>query len=215
LEAKKTQTKKTYRRKSSVSADTKENTNNFKNEIVGIIIFAIGLLVMFSLYYKESIGTSGEFIHKVLGGFFGAPALVLPVLLISFSLMLIFDVKKEILRHRLFHTGILFVLSCALIQTAFYKASDYETSTLVKSVGDFWANGILFEGGGIIGGILSTPLLKLFKIPGTIIIITTTALIDIMLLTELSVKDFLKTRISMWLQKLKRKKQTKQRKSSI
>jgi len=48
-------------------------------------------------------------------------------------------------------------------------------------------DGAAMHGGGVLGGIISIPFLLLFKNLGTVIILTTIALIDIIIITDISI----------------------------
>jgi len=60
LKAKKTQKKKLTKKKSGIK--------KYNNEIVGIILLALGLLTVFGLFAEDSIGIFGTFIKTWMAG---------------------------------------------------------------------------------------------------------------------------------------------------
>jgi len=63
LKAKKTQKKKLTKKKSGIK--------KYNNEIVGIILLALGLLTVFGLFAEDSIGIFGTFIKTLILGLMG------------------------------------------------------------------------------------------------------------------------------------------------
>ncbi|NLU27537.1 MAG: hypothetical protein GXX00_10465, partial [Hungateiclostridium thermocellum] len=63
MKAKKTQKKKLTKKKSGIK--------KYNNEIVGIILLALGLLTVFGLFAEDSIGIFGTFIKTLILGLMG------------------------------------------------------------------------------------------------------------------------------------------------
>jgi DNA segregation ATPase FtsK/SpoIIIE and related proteins len=168
------------------------------HEINGILLLALGLLMLISFYFKNSIGLFGIFIKDCTLGIFGFPAFLIPPSLIAFSLFLI--IKKSDLRIRfsLFYSLLLFTLISALIHTMLYKPENYSNLSPLKCIAKFYLDGASMVGGGVIGGIVSVPFLLVFQKLGTIIILTALLLIDIILLTNSSLSAFIRNLNSLF-----------------
>jgi DNA segregation ATPase FtsK/SpoIIIE, S-DNA-T family len=184
VKVKKTQKKK-YKRKES-------GFSHYNQEIIGILVFAFGVLVALSIYYKGSVGIFGKFIRELLLGFIGIPAFILPPLILLYSVFIIFKKQDRELKLRALYTFALIILVSSLIQTGFYKPEDYENLTPMHSIYMFYGRGIDFTGGGILGGLISAPFLMVFQTLGTIIILTTLAIIVVILLTNISIANFIR-----------------------
>jgi len=187
LKANNTQKKKYKKKKKKNVALT-----DYNNEILGILILAYGILTGLSLYYTQSVGMFGQFLKEILLGLFGIPAFVLPLAIVIYSIILIFKKNDSSTNIRYFYGLILLILISALIQTAFYNKKDYENLRPVDSLVKFYLDGNELKGGGILGGLVSTPFLMVFQTLGTIIIISALSIIDVILLTNMSIANFIR-----------------------
>lgn len=170
----------------------KKQQNNYVNEIQGILVLALGVLVMLSFYIKGSIGLFGTFIRESSLGLIGLPAFLVPPVIILYAAILIFAHDKLDLKGKPVYILFLFLLTAAMIQTGYYRPEDYNGLTPIKALGLFYNNGLALKGGGILGGLISLPFLLTFRVLGTIIIITALSLVDVILLTNSSISGFLK-----------------------
>lgn len=161
------------------------------NEISGILMLAMGLLMLLSFYFMNSIGLFGIFIRDVSLGLIGFPALLIPPALIVFSLCLIVKRKEINIKPIIVHSILLFILVSALIQSMLYKPEDFYNLTLLQCMGKLYIDGTSLDGGGILGGITSIPFLLVFQKIGTVIILTALLLVDILLLTNSTLANFI------------------------
>lgn len=184
MKAKKTQ-KKNYKLK-------KKNNNIHTKEIEGILILALGVLMLLSFYVKDSIGLFGIFIRDASLGLIGAPAFLIPPVIILYSAFLIFANDKLNLKNKPLYILFLFLLVSALFQTGHYRSEEFSGLKPIAALGKLYNDGASLSGGGVLGGILSLPLLVTFRSLGTIIILTALSLVDIILLTNSSISGFIK-----------------------
>lgn len=184
VKAKKTQKKKN-------KAEVKRESAHY-HEINGILLLALGILMLISFYFKNTIGIFGIFIKDSTLGLLGFPAFLIPPSLIAFSLYLIIKKSDLKINVSLFYSFILFALISALIHTMLYKPEDYSNLNPLKCIAKFYEDGAALVGGGVIGGIASIPFLLVFQKLGTMIILSALLLIDIILLTNSSVAGFIR-----------------------
>ncbi len=189
MKAKKKLKKKNVPEKKSVPV--KSTGHKHHHEINGILMLALGILMLLSFYFVNSIGLFGSFIRDVSLGLFGFPAFLIPPALIVFSLYLIIKQNDIILSAKILYSAVLFVLVSALIQTMLYKPEDYYNLTPLKNLEKFYLDGAGLTGGGVFGGLISIPIMLVFQKLGTIIILTALSLIDIILLTNSSIANFI------------------------
>ncbi len=185
LQVKKVKKKKKYKRVES-------GFSKYKNEILGLILFAFGILAFFSFIFTKSMGVFGKGITNVMLGFLGIAAYVVPIVLIVYGVAMIFKMDSHNFRRRLIYFGILLVLLSAFIQVSVFDYDEYSGRGLFYSISKFYGDGKVLSGGGILGGLLSLPFLMTFQVLGTVIILTTISIIDIILLTNVSMAAFLK-----------------------
>ena len=167
--------------------ETQSGIFKYNNEIIGILILSFGILILLGIYFNGSIGVFGNIVKSVVLGFTGPVGMAIPPILIVYGILVIFKRNTVNVNSKLIYISILMLLISALIQTGYYRELDYINMSTMNYLMKFYNDGNLLRGGGIIGGIVSIPFLMLFKNLGTIIIISTIAIIDIILLTNISV----------------------------
>lgn len=185
MQARKVKKKKKYKRVES-------GFSKYRNEILGLILFAFGILSFFSFIFTKSMGIFGKTITNIMLGFLGFSAYIVPIVLIVYGNSMIFKKDSHTFKLRVIYLGILLVLISAFIQTAVFKYDEYTGRNVFYSISKFYIDGAGLHGGGVLGGLLSLPFLMTFQILGTIIILTTISVIDIILLTNVSMAAFLK-----------------------
>ena len=177
----------------------KYRTNNKKqnkkysgqnHEIIGILILALGIMILLSFYVKGSMGLFGTTVRHFFLGLLGLPAFIIPPLIIVYAFFII--VKKDIkqLNKRAVYTLILIILASSLIQTGFFEREDYVNMNVFQYISKFYEDGKLLHGGGVLGGIVSMPFILIFHQLGTIIILTALSLVNVILLTNISIANF-------------------------
>lgn len=165
-----------------------------KNEIKGILITALGILMLLSFYMDNSIGIFGRIIRDVLTGFFGLPSYLIPPALMLLGVLTVMKHEDPNINSRIKYTIILFILLSAIFHVGNYRPEDYSNMRLARSIAEFYKSGnsVPVEGGGVVGGLVSMPFLLVFQVLGTIVILTALSLIDIILLTNVSLANFVK-----------------------
>lgn len=183
-----------------------KRSSNASNEIISVAVFAAGILMLLSFFFEKSIGLFGEFIRETILGIIGLPGFLIPPVIIAYSIIkLIKKNDNNIINKKLLYSVILLVLMSALLQTGLYRSGDYVNLTFTKALDRFYRDGTQLAGGGILGGMLSYPLLLIFQTVGTIIILATLSIIDIILLTNASIAGFFKN-IALIVKERRKKK---------
>jgi S-DNA-T family DNA segregation ATPase FtsK/SpoIIIE len=196
MQAKKVKKKKKYRRVES-------GFSIYRNEIFGLILFAAGVLSLCSFIFSGSMGVFGKWITGVLLGFFGMTAFICPLIVTVYGAAMIFKKNTHTFRLRVMYFAILMVLMSAFLQVAAFNYDEYAGRTFWSSLLVFYSQGTKFNGGGVLGGLITLPFLMTFQVLGTIIILTTISIIDIILLTNVSMAAFLKNASAFFSRKFK------------
>lgn len=186
----------------------KNNTGigDYNNEIVGILLFAFGILLLFSFYVKDSIGLFGNFVREFLLGMLGIPAFLIPPIIVIYSVLIFFKKNKGEMQVRTLYAFTLLIFVSALIQTGYYDKNRFENLSPVDSIVQFYMDGQDLAGGGVLGGIISMPFLLVFQNLGTIIILTALSVVNIILLTNISLSNFIRNIRSMFSEKVENKR---------
>jgi S-DNA-T family DNA segregation ATPase FtsK/SpoIIIE len=172
-------------------------SNQLKSEVRGLVIFAIGILMALSVYFDNMVGPLGEIFGRFVGGIFGLLGYVLPIIAMVHGLIKIFKPRLLYQDKRFSLILILLILLSAMLQAGLYDSIKYENMALSRYISTFYKEGVSAIGkgseflpsGGVIGGIIGVPLLFVFKKWGTMIILTTLAIIVAMFITRLSLAD--------------------------
>nr|WP_041706486.1 DNA translocase FtsK [Ruminiclostridium cellulolyticum] len=202
MQVKKVKKKKKYKRVES-------GFSKYKNEILGLILFAFGILAFFSFIFTKSMGVFGKGITNVMLGFLGVAAYAVPVAFIVYGVAMIFKMDSRNFKCRFIYFGILLILLSAFFQVSVFDYEEYAGRNLFYSISKFYSDGKVLSGGGILGGLLSLPFLMTFQVLGTVIILTTISIIDIILLTNVSMAAFLKNVSLYFSNKMKSAKENR------
>ena len=196
MQAKKVHKKKKYKRVES-------GFSKYRHEIMGLILFAFGILALFSFIFTKSMGVFGGAVTNVLLGFLGLTAYICPFILIVYGIAMIFKKNSHIFNLRVIYLCILIILISAFLQVAIFNYDEYAGRNIFSSLSNFYSEGTKINGGGVLGGLLSLPFLMTFQVLGTIIILTTISIIDIILLTNVSMAAFLRNVSAFFSLKIK------------
>lgn len=170
----------------------KDKGISFNHEILGILVLSFGILITLSFYIQGSIGIFGNFIRDFLLGLIGLPAFLIPPAIVIYAFIIILRKEDNYFRLRVLYTAIFTVLISALLHAGYYNPKTYHNMDFLDSLVKFYQEGVLLQGGGVLGGLISTPLIRMFQLLGTIIILSTLAVVDIILLTNISISNFIR-----------------------
>ena len=173
---------------------------NIDTEVV--IMFVIGLLSAVLICFKS--GAVGQALSEFLGGIFGIAKYIIPVGCFAIAINLIYD-DKDYLVSKLIQYGIIICCICTLF--SIYQIAVPQTINvnlgLSNVVVKAYYMGSMDKGGGVIGAALAFPLIKLFGIPGTVIIALGLAAIFIVFMFGFKPTEL----IAKWLENMKARRE--------
>jgi len=195
---KKVQKKNVKTRKKTKTANS---SNQLRTEVSGLIIFAFGVLLALSIYFNNITGPLGDMLGKFVGGLFGLSAYAIPPMVLIHGIIKVFKPKLLNQDRRFSLIIILLIVVSSMLQAGLYDVERYENMTLLRYISTFYREGVraigkaddFISSGGVLGGIVGVPLLFVFKKWGTMIVLTTAAIILAMLITRLSLADAAKS----------------------
>ena len=156
---------------------------NMQGEIAALLIIALGLLMGVS-FFSNAAGMFGERFRQFCMGLLGYFVFAVPFLVVAYGIH--YTVKKGQFDYS-YKYGLvlgLLVLISALVHIFYYNPDN--DMTIGQSFQAFFDLGKAGKGGGLIGGVISEPIINMFGIWGAGIILVTCALILIMLITHVS-----------------------------
>jgi S-DNA-T family DNA segregation ATPase FtsK/SpoIIIE len=184
--AKKKKTKKTKKTKKNISKNDK-----IKSEIIGIIFIAVSIMLFLSQKYES--GVVGNYVKHILINLTGNAFDTLPYIMIALGGFYIFGLVNKDRKNKsiilififLSYLGLITLLPLNLVESF----NDFRE--IIETTGEN-TNPIYTYGGGILGGLLSFVLTKLFGYMGTIVILFTVILISIISITKKSILNMIK-----------------------
>ncbi|MDR3092190.1 MAG: DNA translocase FtsK [Clostridiales bacterium] len=157
-------------------------------EIIAIIVSAVSLFLILSVYSESAAGVLGKAIKMGLVGILGVGAYILPFAAITASIYIIFSEDKEAISRRfkaglgLFAVVITFAHVKSLNSAVKYRMNmEYVLSSFL---------GASSRNGGLLGALIGYPALKIFDYIGAYIILTAAGLVCAALITG---KSFVRT----------------------
>lgn len=181
-------TKKVTPKKKSTSTNTKKNNNDdlLIKEITGIFIVAFAVFLIVVTTKENQTGIIGKTINLFTHSIFGKGADVMPFFILSIGVMrllniIVFTDNKQVVSILGFF--VCFIMYSALSNIEILKESTGVTN-LIRSSSDA---GLLKQGGGVIGNIITYIFLKLVGRNGTYIIIGALVFSNFILLTNQSI----------------------------
>ena len=182
---------KSKTKKSTSTAKVKSAKKKRQDEIYGILLICLGLLLLISLLLAGDAtesGKAGRFLVNIATGLAGKGKLLLPFFCIVWGGS-VFMGKKQSWRGQRF-LGVFFIF--ASILSFFHLKEELMFLTY------YLTNGLQGAGGGVIGAIFSFFTRFIFGQTGSIIILTAILLIGIMLLLDISWVDIFAKLYNKW-----------------
>lgn len=165
----------------------KVSKNN--NDINGIILVTIGLLMTIGIFLTPSSGIVGNFIKSVLIAFLGLGAFVFPFLIIFIGICYIIK-RGQICFNKKFY-GILIVLINTLLLIQMLNMDKFYTNNDIISgfKAIYYSKTIVH--GGFLCYLIDIPLYKLFGNVGCYVIFVSIYIISFVLISNISLNDIL------------------------
>lgn len=169
--------------------------NKRRRNIWSVVLFAVGLMVIgFALFgdIDAQEPNMWDYIHGFFCGVFGAAVFLAGPVLIYLAVMISLDKGKSTVTSMLIKNILFILLLCGAIQIIFIgQIASPETEGFGNVIAEVYNNGKHLSGGGVLSLIIAYPLLLLGRVGATIVIILVIFVI-VMLITDISLMDFLR-----------------------
>lgn len=171
------------RTKGSKNKRKKSNGYQSKN-ITSIIVTFLGIFLGF-IIYASAEGVFSQYISNLFGGLFGMAKYIVPVAIVAIGIYGILN-GKEYIKGKMIQITFL-----TIIISSFFSWYNYTYSDQVsfgENLAKYYENGMSLADGGLIGGLLITPIWQAFgQIPSLIILIALTT-IFVVLVTGIKIE---------------------------
>jgi len=166
-------------------AKSSRNTkNDIQWEIKSLLFISFGVLGICSIY-TNAVGVVGKFISKILKGFSGKAAVLIPIMIIFLGIDCLCYKKKLNISLKIVGLIIIFTVIVFLFHLHSHSAL-YEMSFLdrLRKSADLGVKG---QGGGILGECGLSLLISVFGTTGSTIMMITSLIIGLILFTDKSI----------------------------
>ncbi len=167
--------KKTPTRKNDVAAlpGAEENSFSFKHQLLIVLIAVAAVFITICFIFPNNVGLLGLGIANGFFGLFGLSTFLVPFLILQIAVFWKRDVISGAVRYKyLISLGVL-LLSAVIIHTFLGLAlrEDYTFSDAFtwESLKKLFIDGMEYQGGGFLGGIVSLALICCVGYPGALI----------------------------------------------
>ena len=168
----------------------KRQSRKMNMDTAVVILIVAGILSGVLIYFKS--GYVGEYLSNLLGGIFGIVKYIVPIGIFAIALLLIRN-SREYVTSKLIQYGI--VLSCICAVLSIFEIAITKNLTMNDELRSIMERGYYLgeanRGGGVIGAIVSYPLIRLLGIPGTVIFTIGLALIFIVFMFGFKPTEFI------------------------
>lgn len=162
-----------------------QDKNKYNKDIIGIIIIAVGILSMISLF-SSNMGLIGSIIKGTTFSFMGFGSYFFPLAIIASGMIFILDRFNNKEGKTVLFTG--FILLSILIILDRINPFDYTLWDRINNSIDLSKTG---KGGGIIGSFFGFFFYRLFGSIGSYLVLGFIIIINILLITNIKIKDII------------------------
>jgi len=160
-----------------------KNPKNMQNEIIGVCIVAIGLLMGLSIYTSQG-GVMGKFFRTLLLGTIGISSYSIPLIILVLGLAVLQKNMKLIHKYKLLVTFLL--LDIATLAHIILYGETLRSNFSFPIIDWAYYQTAQWNSGGFIGSIIGNILLKLVGLYGSYIVLFAILVILFTILTKIS-----------------------------
>ncbi len=162
---------------------------NKNHDINGVIMIFTGILIMFSIFFKNSSGVFGNIVSKLLFTLMGIGAFIFPLIIIFIGLCVIAKKGKVGFNSRFFGI-ILFISNTLLLVQDINQEHYYVNNDFFKGFSLLYNSKTNLHG-GLVSYIIDIPLHNLFGNAGCYVFFAAIYIIAAILVFQFSVHDYL------------------------
>lgn len=183
----KTSKNKTYKGKNIKQNEKGKINDKVKSEIWAIILFALSVFLIIALQVNAA-GEFGLITSKLLKGFFGLTAFILPYYLIFYGILMFTGKASSVSGRSAIMFVTVFVMLSLINEGRFLNSEGLAIAS--DSFGNIYNAGVELKGGGVVGTYLGSLFVKIFGKTGLYLISSVVILVSLMLLINTPVSKF-------------------------
>jgi len=159
---------------------------NEHNQLWSVLLFAIGVLIFLMTVIEGAGGWNT--LHNILLGLFGISVFTVPAILIYTAILIGDEKNQKNVTGRAIWGGALTLLTSSAVQLFFVR--DIKGEDFFEKIKNLYSAGKHLKGGGVLSYIIAGPLMLAFDTTGAAIISGIMFFVFLMLLTNMSLKQF-------------------------
>ena len=165
--------KKVTSSKKKGSVSKQNNVPSFGHQVIMVLLAVLAIFIAICFVFPGKVGIVGYGLATGFFGLFGMAAFLVPVLMVQVAYFWKRDVISGAIRYK-YIVAISFLLLCAVIIHTFRSLALHEEITFAgvftwERFKTLFSDGREYQGGGLIGGLLSLLMICAFGYPGTLI----------------------------------------------
>jgi len=160
--------------------------NKIYHEAAGVLLIGTGLFAFIGVYTYQA-GIVGRFLKTIILGLFGLTGYALPLLLIIAGVLVIVAYQKKVNRLKLFLVILTTVFAMAVIHISYFRY--FDSTSILAFIYSSYERGQAVKGAGALLAPFVFVLYELFGLAGSYIFLGVFLLVNLLLLTNLSLKD--------------------------
>lgn len=177
-------------------------TKKLSAEVKGILLIALGVFVVLSLF-TGATGIVGSFFKAVSMGLFGGAARIFPIFIIWTGVNIFMERKKVTTGYKVWVLVALMTVT-SVLWSLVGGNTEWIYDNFVAAVESMYVYGGDGYGGGIIGGFICIGIVKCIGVGGATLVTISAMLILLIILTEVSFEKMFK-KISLYIKESKEK----------
>lgn len=186
MRAKNTNKRKVKQVKKAENAGKTPANSHVTRRIVGIAVVFASIFIAASMIFTETTGPFGEMTKNLILGLLGMMGIFLPVVVFYAGWIILIEKQPEMYKSRLIFLFMLMVLVSCFLYIAVSQDSYIPEKQFADNLSNFYYEGRELSGGGVIGGMLTVPLIMVFGPVGALILLMTVTAVVLILLADTS-----------------------------
>ncbi|MFO7153659.1 MAG: DNA translocase FtsK [Caldicoprobacter oshimai] len=156
------------------------------HEATGVLLIGVGLFALISIYTNQA-GMVGRYLKELVMGLFGLVGYTIPVLLVISGVLTIVAYRKRVNKLKL----LLIVLTVAFIMSIIHISyfQHFDSASILAFVHSSYTKGQEVKGSGALLAPFVFAVYKLFGLAGSYVLLGAFVVVNLLLLTNLSLKD--------------------------
>ncbi len=167
--------------------EEREKIQHHRNQLWSVVLFALGIFTLFLAFVEGNAGWSKLF--YVFRGIFGIGVFLVPVILFYIAVLKAKQQSDRSVNGKIIEASVMFLLLTAAVQIiSVGTVHPQGKSGFGESIKFLFIEGKKLNGGGLVGGILSSVLLNLGKVGATIVVLLLIFIV-VMFILDLSLPE--------------------------